>query len=70
MVQLLLQHGANDGPASCPHQHEPGSCPYGYGPGVCPHELGRVEDTTEGPEFLESDEIQNDKALTVDSEGS
>ena len=56
MEQLLLEYGAQDGPESCPQQHEPGSCPYGYGPGVCPHELGRVEDVTDEPELSQSDE--------------
>ena len=70
MIQLLLQHGAKDESASCPHQHEPGSCPYGHGPGVCPHELGRVEDTTDELELFESDEYQSDKASTVESEVS
>ena len=70
MEQLLLEYGANDGPESCPHEHEPGSCPYGHGPGVCPHELGRVEDTTDEQELLEPDEDQSDEASTVESEVS
>ena len=70
MVRLLLQHGAKDEPASCPHQHEPGSCPHGHGPGVCPNELGRVEDTTDEPELCKSDENQSDKASTAESEVS
>ena len=70
MVQLLLQHGAKDGPGSCPHQHEPGSCPYGHGPGVYPHELGRVEDTTDESETFESDENRSDEASTVESDVS
>ena len=70
MVQLLLQHGAKDGPDSCPCQHEPGPCFYGHGPGVCPNELGRVEDTTDEPELCKSDENQSDKASTAESEVS
>ena len=66
IVQLLLQHGAKDGPGSCPHPHEPGSCPYGHGPGVCPHELGWVEDTTDESEFFESDESSSDKEMTIE----
>ncbi len=70
MIQLLLQHGAKDGPGSCPHQHEPGPCPYGHGPGVYPHEMGRVEDITDESETFESDENQIDEASTVESEVS
>ena len=70
MVQLLLQHGAKDGPESCPTQHEPGSCPYGHGPGVCPHELGRVEDATDETEPFECIENPSDEALLVEREVS
>ena len=68
MVQLLLQHGAKDGPDSCPHEHEPGSCPYGYGPGLCPHEFNRVEDAPDESEPSELDEISSDDAMSIESD--
>ena len=70
MVQLLLQHGAKDGPDSCPHEHEPGSCPYGYGPGVCPHEFRQVEDALDEPEPCDLDKIPSDEASGAKSEMS
>ena len=40
MVQLLLQHGAKDGPDSKPHQHEPDDCPNGPQPGGLSKRVG------------------------------
>ena len=70
MVQLLLQHGAKDGPDSCPHKHEPGSCPYGHGPGVCPHEFKQVEDAPGDPEPCDLENTPSDEALGAKSEMS
>ena len=70
MVQLLLQHGAKDGPGSCPCQHKSGSCPFGHAREVYPHEMERVEDTTDDAEPVESDGNSNGEALTIESEVS
>ena len=68
MVELLLQHGAKDGPGSCPHPHLPGSCPYGHGPGVCPHEFSWSEDETDETEAFESDGDPTDEESNDGSE--
>ena len=70
MAQLLLEHGAKDGPDSCPHKHEPGSCPYGHGPGVCPHELRPGEDATDELGPFELDETPSDDEMSIESDMS
>lgn len=66
-VQLLLRHGAKDGPDSEPHQHESGDCPYGPPPRVCPIEWMRLTDAADETERCNTDE---DKALDDGSDVS